>query len=279
MNTDIHKKSHPLRDVLLFTLLFNLIAWLAWGMAAPQADEQTRSLAMLIWLLAPLLVSLLVRLFSRNWQDTGFRLKLRGNIGWYGFGILVFLLIIAIVLLLGWLFGAISFSGFELDMFIQSLSMALVFTFVKNIFEEVAWRGFLTPRMDQLVKRPLFGHLLVGLVWGSWHVPYYLRLLDRAVLHGYSPMALPVFIPLMILSMMVAAILFGELRLITGSIWPAVLMHTVSNLLLTSLLVDGFVKVNQSLHWLFTPSWEGLIAMVLILTAGLWLLNGRKTGE
>ena len=270
------KKARPLRQVLLFILFFSILAWLAWGMAGGQADEEVKGLAMLVWLLAPFLVSLLVRLFSRDWGEMGLGLKLGGNLRWYLFSLLIFPLIIAVVLLVGRALGAVSFAGLGSDLFVQSLTATLAFTFVKNIFEEFSWRGFLTPKVNQVVKRPLLGHLLVGLVWGSWHIPYYLRLLDSTSIAAYTTQSLAVFIPLVIISMVVAAILFGELRLITGSTWPAVLMHTVSNVLITTLLLDGFVDINASMQWLFTPSWEGIVSLLLILAAGLWVHRKRE---
>lgn len=140
----------------------------------------------------------------------------------------------------------------------------------------MSWRGFLTPKVNEVVKQPILGHLLVGLVWGCWHIPYYLRLLDRASLSAYTPQPLALFIPLVIVSLIVAVILFGELRLLTGSIWPGVLMHTISNVLLTTMLVEGFVQINSGTRLLFTPSWEGLLSLLLILQTGFWLFAKRK---
>ncbi|WP_407946417.1 CPBP family glutamic-type intramembrane protease [Paenibacillus alkaliterrae] len=50
--------------------------------------------------------------------------------------------------------------------------MALIPAFIKNIFEEFAWRGYLAPKLYSIGYNRLFIHICVGLIWGAWHVPY-----------------------------------------------------------------------------------------------------------
>ena len=73
------------------------------------------------------------------------------------------------------------------------------------------------------------GHGVVGLVWGAWHIPYYLFFLDRAVLEAFTTLPVAAFIVLAILVMVAWAIVYGERFSLTGSIWPAVLMHSVED--------------------------------------------------
>jgi len=87
------------------------------------------------------------------------------------------------------------------------------------------------------------------LIWGFWHIPYYLALLDKTSLMAYTSQSLILFIPMVILSMAVAGILFGELRLITGSTWPVWLMHMMSNSIILTLLVDRYLNVNSHLDF------------------------------
>ena len=62
----------------------------------------------------------------------------------------------------------------------------------------------------------------------------------------------------------------------TGSTWPAFLMHMVSNVVIMTLLIDGYVEVQTKTEFLFTPSWEGVLTMLLVTVAGLWLYKKRK---
>ena len=268
-----HKKT--IRNLIIFVIAFNLLAWLGW-MVAQDGTAESVGLGTLIWLGAPLLVSLVIRLFSKDWKDIGFKPNFRDNGKWYAFSFLVFPAIVILVLLIGAIFGGVSLANFQVGSFFQALVAAFFsFTLVKNIFEEFAWRGYLTPKVNAVVKRPIVGHLLVGLIWGTWHIPYYLTLLDRASFAAYTSQELAIFLPMVILGMTLAGILFGEIRLITGSTWPAWLMHMMSNVIILTLLIDGYVEVGSKTELLFTPSWEGILTMIMITIAGLWLYRQR----
>ncbi|MBN1316782.1 MAG: hypothetical protein JXA42_14985 [Anaerolineales bacterium] len=54
-------------------------------------------------------------------------------------------------------------------------------------------------------------------------MPYYLGLLDRAELNAYTSMNLGTFIPMVVLGITIASITFGEIRLLTGFVWPPVI--------------------------------------------------------
>ena len=70
----------------------------------------------------------------------------------------------------------------------------LVGSLMKNIFEEFAWRGYLTPRLDAAKVHPLLNHLIVGILWWSWHLPYYYYFLDRSHIESLHATSMPVFL-------------------------------------------------------------------------------------
>lgn len=45
---------------------------------------------------------------------------------------------------------------------------------VKNIFEEFTWRGCLVPYLEKTGMNDWFLYLVIGFVWGFWHITYYL---------------------------------------------------------------------------------------------------------
>jgi membrane protease YdiL (CAAX protease family) len=275
MKTRTITRKKTIRNLIIFVIAMNLLAWLGW-MVAQDGSVESVGLGTLIWLGAPLLVSLVVRLFSRDWKDLGLKLKYRGNGRWYAFSFWAFPLIVTVVVLAGALLGGVSLANFKAVPFLQALVASFFsFTLVKNIFEEFAWRGYLTPRVNAVVNNPLIGHLIVGLIWGLWHIPYYLVLIDKTQLAAYTSQELAIFLPMVILGMTLAGIIFGEIRLITGSTWPAWLMHMMSNIVILTLLVDGYIEVASKTEFLFTPSWEGILCMVLIGAGGLWLYRRR----
>ena len=274
MNAQTIDKKRTIRNLIVYVIAFNLLSWLGW-MVARDGSVEAVGLGNLIWLAAPLFVSVVLRLFSKDWKDLGLNPRFIGNGKWYVFSFFVFPVIVTLVVLIGVLFGGVSLTDFKAGLFLQAIGVAFVATFIKNILEEFAWRGYLTPKIKAVVKNTIAGHLLVGIIWGTWHIPYYLALVDKTTFAAYTSQPLIVFLPMIILGTALAGILHGEIRLITGSTWPAVLMHTVSNVVILTLLVDGYLNVAQKTEFLFTPSWEGILSMLLITLAGLWLYRKR----
>ena len=52
--------------------------------------------------------------------------------------------------------------------------MSTIGNFIKNIFEEFSWRGYLTPKLIELKLNDWFIYIISGLVWALWHAAYYL---------------------------------------------------------------------------------------------------------
>lgn len=119
----------------------------------------TQSLGALVWLTSPALAGIFLRAFGGDgWQDSGFGLNLLSSWKWYLAAILVYPLAALLTFMLGVLFGIISADGFAAQGFSAYLSAAgvmLVGSLMKNIFEEFAWRGYLTPRLDAAKVHPI----------------------------------------------------------------------------------------------------------------------------
>jgi len=86
--------------------------------------------------------------------------------------------------------------------------------------EELGWRGYLLPRLLPLGQLPALA--LSGAVWGLWHAPLILKG------HNY-PNAPELGVLLMVGFCVVFGVLFGWLRLASGSVWPAVIAHGALN--------------------------------------------------
>lgn len=88
--------------------------------------------------------------------------------------------------------------------------------------EEIGWRGYLQPRLAFLGGRTAM--LAVGVVWIGWHLPY---VLGTPYYHsdGNRFLVLTLFSG----SVIAFSFLFGYLRTVSGSVWPAVLAHFAHN--------------------------------------------------
>jgi membrane protease YdiL (CAAX protease family) len=244
------------------------------------AQPRMESLGVLVWLTSPALAGILLRAFGGDgWKDSGFGLNLCSGWIWYIVAILVYPLAALLTIGLALAFKAINVDGFAaqgLGAYVSIVSVMFVGSLMKNIFEEFAWRGYLTPRLDTAKVHPLLNHLIVSVLWWSWHLPYYFYFLDRAQLTTYlGNTSLTIFLILALIDMFPTAILFGELRLLSKSVWTVFILHELINALSMPLILNGFIKLNGTLGVIFSPTNDGIITSILLGVAGLMLYQYR----
>ena len=270
-----------IRNILIVALFTVGGGWLGiWlNQVTGSTQPPMQSLGVLVWLTTPALAGILLRAFGGDgWRDAGFGLALPSGWIWYLVSILVYLLAALLTFGLGSLLGVVHADGFAAQGFGAYLSAAGVMlcgSLMKNIFEEFAWRGYFTPRLDAVNVPPMLNHLIVSLLWMTWHLPYYFYYLDRQTLNSAITVSLPVFLLMGYLVMFPTAILFGELRLLSKSVWPVFILHNVINALSMPLLINGFIHVDGPLGTIFTPTNEGLFVSLLFGIAG-WFLYRRR---
>jgi hypothetical protein len=268
-----------IRNLTIFIILVLASGWLGRGLDVGMGNPSAESLGMLLWIMTPLGVSLLLRAFAGDgWKDFGIKPNFNGNWVWYGVAILVFPMLTVLVLIVGWGLGLITFPNFSpntLGLMLQAFALGLLPQFVKNIFEEAPWRGYLAPKVYSLGLNDFVGHAIVGLVWGAWHIPYYLFFLDRATLSNFTTLDLSVYIPLAIWVMISWAIMYGEIRLLTNSFWPAVLMHAVEDAFLFQLFTGNHIQIRPGTDWLISPM-NGLLMSLVFIAFGVGLRQIRR---
>jgi uncharacterized protein len=97
----------------------------------------------------------------------------RAGVQWY----LLILLGIPILNLLAFLVVPGTFADFVApsSRFVRVYLSEMVFSLtigVAPLWEEVGWRGFALPRMQRL-HGPVVGTIILGLLWGVWHLPFF----------------------------------------------------------------------------------------------------------
>lgn len=269
------------RNLILFAIVTVGAGWLGLWLNRLSGGTQPpmQSLGVLVWLVLPALTGLLLRAVGGDgWKDAGLGLHLAA--GWKGYvvSILVYPLAGLLTAGLAYALGRLDPQGFVdrgVGAYIAAAGVMLAGSLMKNVFEELAWRGYLTSRLEAAGVHPMINHLIVALLWMSWHLPYYFHFLDRATLESATTLSLPAFIALGYLVLIPTSVLFGELRLVSRSIWPAFLLHNVINALSTPLLIHGFVRLTGPQAFLFTPTNDGLLTALLLGVAGLFLYRIR----
>lgn len=263
------------RNLTIFTIVVLLSGWIGQALNVLMDTSPEESLGMLLWLVAPLLATLCLRAFAGDgWYDTGIKPLFRGNVKWYMLSLLVFPVLTLSGLFIGDIFGWITFSGFNVSLFLQIFALALIPNFLKNIPEEFVWRGYLTPKLASLKIHDFSLYLIVGLIWNLWHIPYYLYFLDSEVIKGYTALSLEVFILVSFVTVIAWTIVFVEIWFLTKSVWPAVLMHTIEDSFITPLLLDSSFQISGGKDLLIHPV-VGIISIVLFTVVGLSLRRIR----
>ncbi len=254
-----------MRNIMLFILLVNGLAWLGpWLGGSPTEPGP----GLFVWGSAPLVAALIMRWLVRDRISFGMRPVLRANSRWYLLSLLYYPVTIAITLMVGTALGVVVFHEFSPAALLPVILPTMVIYLVFGFFEEVGWRGYLTPRM-QMLNDGLAGYLLIGIVWAAWHLPY------MAELWGHSTESMVTFVPRFVLGSTISAVLYGEIRQRTGTFWPAVLMHWTGNTIANTLLT-GIVTLVPGWEWLGTFGASGFFMMIMAALLGGWLYHRRR---
>jgi membrane protease YdiL (CAAX protease family) len=223
------------RDVVVFvvvvaSLVVVLDGWLIFS--DPAAPGPAFVVLAMMW--TPGLVAVVVRLLAREgFADVSFRPFLGRGWRWYVLAWLLPLLVGGIAYGIGWFSGlAPPAAGVGLGetavVLARTMTVAVPVSALWVLGEEIGWRGFLLPRLVHAgAARPV---LLTNVIWWAFHLPL--------ILGGvYAAGPVPV----------IGALVFGVTvfglgsvacwsRLVTGSIWPSVLLHATWN----AVIQDGF---------------------------------------
>jgi membrane protease YdiL (CAAX protease family) len=265
-----------LRNLIIFSVVAVSCGWLAmWINTQIPSPSPQQSLGMLIWILLPLLTVLLLRGPGKDgWADFGLKLNLRGNGSWYALAILAYPITIMLTIGLGAATGALS-THRTFSELLPVIGFGLATSLIKNIGEEFAWRGYLTPRFKALGLSNFVNHMLTALIWGLWHLPYWLFFLGNDIVNSYTSLGMTWFVALGFIGLFPTSLVFGELRLKTGSLWPAYIAHNITNALSAQLIIEGFIKFKPGAELIFSPNLDGFLMMGLFWGIGLWMLKRR----
>lgn len=260
-------REKTIRRILIFSVLVNLVAWIAPLFGGSPA---TFGPGFILWGIAPLLVSLLMRAVTKDWSDLGIKPGIGRNLHWYIFSILAIPILMVVTLSVDNLLSIASVPEFSLGEFLQTTLMAFPIFFIFAIFEEVGWRGYLSPKLASLGLNRYLSAVLVAVVWASWHLPYI-----RKLTWVYSAEDLALFIPRFYLVSFALALVYGEIRNSTATFWPAVLMHAVTNSF-GHPLSSEYVTYTADTESLGSIS-NGFIFIAFVLLVGViinrWQLN------
>ena len=145
----------------------------------------------------------------------------------------------------------------QLVLFFPLLLLLEIFT--SGLAEEPGWRGFALPRLQDRYG-PLQGTIILGLLWGGWHLPLFLTKWAA----NASGLAVGEFLLLVIGTAVVITWVFNHTR---GSLLRAVLLHSTidafnSGVASTSLVSLQWLLKNEYLTQLIS---FGVVTLLLIV--------------
>ena len=117
---------------------------------------------------------------------------------------------------------------------VLSYPLALVATFVLGgpLGEEPGWRGFALPRL-QPMHGPLAGSVILGLLWGSWHLPLFWS-------GVWTPPTLPNIVMFIVMTTALTVIITWVFNNAKGSLLITMLMHASFNTFANKIVVPLF---------------------------------------
>lgn len=244
------------------SLLFRLMA--------PDTD-----LVVLVHNLTPVLATILMLyVFTRDGysKDGRFSLGLRRS-GWrfWGLALLLPLLVLGVSYGLAWISGAATLvvpteSGW-LRTLLLDLTIGLLFTSLFALSEEIGFRGYMLPRMLSLgTKRAL---VFSGFLFATYHLPI-IFLTPFYMAEGNRLLT----IPILLLLLTAAGVIYGALRLAADSIWPSTILHGVFN---SFLGLFASLTVLNSPAAIYLVGESGLLTLLITAAIALWLLQRQQT--
>ncbi len=191
----------------------------------------------------------------------------RVGLQWYLFVLIGFPALILLSLLVPP--GAIATFREPVPLLVLSYLPAFIVIFLVGgpLVEEPGWRGFALPRLEQRFG-PLVGTLLLGALWGLWHLPLFLFMPGyNGAGTSFIGISLP-FVEFVIGEVALAVIFTWVFHNTGGSLLPTMLLHASTN------TVIGAVFATQigylSLYLVYS------VVAVLLIVATRGRLSSRR---
>ena len=271
-------KSHPLVSyfALTFAITWGLFVLAVGPGGIPATKEQFTTIplgAILAVLVGPSVSGIVLTGLvhgREGFRDLLGRMK-RWRVGarWYAVALLTTPLVFTAVLMPLSLISPVFLPGiFASDAKVPFMMMGILVALVVGILEELGWTGFAIPTLLGLRYSVLSTGLIVGVLWGAWHLPGNDIWASVATAGNLS---LALFVVLRGLSLLVGQLLAFRVLMVwvyertNGSLLLAMLMHasySASTFILNPLAGPGAM------------SGSSLLTYDLVLAAALWIVVG-----
>ena len=257
----------PLRQVVVYLCITYAIT-LAIALALPHAG-----IAPLLAIAAPVIAVALTTAFA---VPRGQRRAVWAAVGFHprrGRGLLIAVLgpvaIIAVSFGVAAAFGVVRFPapgpgfGFAiLNVIVTTIIFSVVF-----LGEEIGWRGFLLFRLAELTSGRR-----AAVLTGAFHAIFHLPLLLLTTTYQ-SEGKRWIIVPMVMVTLTLAGVWYGWLRLWSGSIWPVSLSHSAFNNVIEG--VAGAAIATSPAMMAYVTTETGVATMIILVLVAVYLLTRR----
>lgn len=161
--------------------------------------------------------------------------------------------------------------GVDLGRFHTGVLRFLVLGSVQSVIsalgEELGWRGFLVPKLAEMTTFTRTA-LISGIIWSAWHIP----LIAFADYNGGTPVLYS--IACFVVMVVGISVPMAWLRLRSGSVWPAVLLHASHNLFIQAFFDRVTVDTGPTKYLL--SEFGAVLALSAAMTGYIFWSQARR---
>lgn len=208
--------------------------------------------------------------YDKNLSGIGLK---PGKLRWLSLGYFLPICYAAVAYGIIWLFGFGKINpNYQFSIF-KLILPGTLFNVAFAAGEEIGWRGFLIPQLYKFTDNFTKSCLITGIIWSLWHFPL--------IISGVYLASLPTSPQLALLVITVSAMAFpiSWLRLKSGSVWPAILLHASHNLYIQRFFDPLTTETSHLSRYLIGES--GIVMMVIFIGLALvfWSLRKRLSAK
>ena len=157
--------------------------------------------------------------------------------------------------------GSIGFAIFKI---MTGLAIGTLFA----LGEEIGWRGYMLPRLFSYGVVPAM--LIVGFLHGVWHLPL---MLTTDYYHNTGNPLLVV--PLFLVTLTLAGVFFGFIRIWTGSVWAVAIAHAAANMAWE--IMTEMTQTKSPVVLEYVGGESGVIMIVGLLIFSLFIIRYMRS--
>ncbi|HRQ42439.1 MAG TPA: CPBP family intramembrane metalloprotease [Chloroflexota bacterium] len=194
-----------------------------------------------------------------------------GRLGWRSWGLALLLPLPVLLVSYGLVWstglGELILPSGNLPDLLLNVPINLIIGVLFVLSEEIGFRGYALPRLMGLgVGRAL---LLSGLMHAAWHLPLVLL---TPFYHGEGSRLIVIL--LFLLTLTAAGMIYGHLRLSSGSLWPPILLHSAFNAFWG--FFAAITVTTSALATEYLGGESGLFTLLGVILVAGWLVGWRK---